>query len=237
MKPSSSRRTTTGTWPISVNTASARSIVAGAVQGAPHNSTTGTRCGGLTGCATRQRARPASFSVKCDAGIADVELATFMFERLGQVFLHPVCGFDRRRQVGRVFDPLAGRRGIGDEAVLLLLSEACSDERRCRFELRWNAVVEAHAPPGTGEDHCPRPADQPGAYDCRCLFHRVTSRVRVVADRNPRAALSPCLRARRCRVRVRTRGRQAPARDRDCARRSSSPPRHAVCRTFRTAPR
>jgi len=76
MNPSSSRLTMIGTWPISVITARARASVAASVHGAPQSSTTGTRCGGLTGCATRQRARPASVSVKRDAGIADVELAT-----------------------------------------------------------------------------------------------------------------------------------------------------------------
>ena len=48
-------------------------MVSGAVQGAPTSSTIGTRCGGLTGCATRQRARPFRFSVNRLATIADVD--------------------------------------------------------------------------------------------------------------------------------------------------------------------
>jgi hypothetical protein len=60
---------------MSFITVRARWSVAGVVHGAPQSSTTGTRCGGLTGCATRQRARPSKPSVKRDAGIADVELA------------------------------------------------------------------------------------------------------------------------------------------------------------------
>ena len=51
----------------------ARCFVAGDVHGAPHTSTTGTRCGGFTGCATTQRARPASFSVNFDGTMADVD--------------------------------------------------------------------------------------------------------------------------------------------------------------------
>src|SRR5258706_3780576 len=53
----------------------ARRFVSGEVQGAPHSSTTGTRCGGFTGCATMQRARPASASVNFDATMADVDEA------------------------------------------------------------------------------------------------------------------------------------------------------------------
>src|SRR4051812_27645722 len=48
-------------------------MLSGAVQGAPHSSTSGTRCGGLTGWPTRQRARPGSISVKRDATMADVD--------------------------------------------------------------------------------------------------------------------------------------------------------------------
>src|SRR3954454_17114499 len=48
-------------------------MLSGAVQGAPHSSTSGTRCGGLTGWPTRQRARPGSISVKREATIADVD--------------------------------------------------------------------------------------------------------------------------------------------------------------------
>ena len=39
--------------------------------GAPDSSTIGTTCGGLTGCATRQRWRPFSFSVKREATMAE----------------------------------------------------------------------------------------------------------------------------------------------------------------------
>ena len=46
------------------------------VQGAPQISTTGTRYGGFTGCATRQRARPGKASVNADAGMLEVELAS-----------------------------------------------------------------------------------------------------------------------------------------------------------------
>ena len=60
----------------------ARAITSGQVHGAPHSSTTGTRCGGLTGWATRQRARPG--------------------ERLGEA-----RGDDRRRRRGE--DGLARR--------------------------------------------------------------------------------------------------------------------------------
>ena len=52
-----------------------RSTVSGAVQGAPHSSTSGTRWGGFTGCATRHRARPASSSVNRLATIADADEA------------------------------------------------------------------------------------------------------------------------------------------------------------------
>src|SRR6478609_5067067 len=53
--------------------ARARSTASGEVHGAPHTSTTGTRCGGLTGWPTRQRARPGSVSVKREAVMAEVE--------------------------------------------------------------------------------------------------------------------------------------------------------------------
>src|SRR3954471_16376219 len=73
MNPSISRRTTTGTCLIESYTCLARAIVSGAVHGAPTSSTIGTRCGGFTGCATRQRARPFSGWVNRLATIAAVE--------------------------------------------------------------------------------------------------------------------------------------------------------------------
>src|SRR3984957_20253845 len=48
-------------------------MLSGEVHGAPHSSTSGTRCGGLTGWLTRQRARPGSVPVKREAVIAEVE--------------------------------------------------------------------------------------------------------------------------------------------------------------------
>src|SRR3954464_9554669 len=48
-------------------------MLSGAVQGAPHSSTSGTRCGGLTGWPIRHRALPGSISVKRDATIAEVD--------------------------------------------------------------------------------------------------------------------------------------------------------------------
>jgi hypothetical protein len=51
--------------------ARARAIVSGGVHGAPDSSTIGTTCGGLTGWATRQRWRPASFSVKREVTMAE----------------------------------------------------------------------------------------------------------------------------------------------------------------------
>ena len=51
--------------------ARARAIVSGEVHGAPESSTIGTTCGGLTGCATRQRWRPSSFSVKREVTMAE----------------------------------------------------------------------------------------------------------------------------------------------------------------------
>jgi hypothetical protein len=51
-------------------------LVASLVQGAPHSSTTGARCGGFTGCATMQRARPASPSVNNEATMAEVDEAS-----------------------------------------------------------------------------------------------------------------------------------------------------------------
>ncbi len=57
----------------------ARSTVSGAVQGAGMISTSGTRCGGLIGCTTRQRCLFASPSVKDEAGRPEVELARMVF--------------------------------------------------------------------------------------------------------------------------------------------------------------
>src|SRR6266481_1415789 len=51
----------------------ARSIASAEVHGAPQSSTSGTRCGGLTGWPTRQRARPGSVSVNREAVMAEVE--------------------------------------------------------------------------------------------------------------------------------------------------------------------
>src|SRR5450631_1960332 len=51
----------------------ARLIASAEVHGAAQSSTSGTRCGGLTGWPTRQRARPGSVSVKREATIAEVE--------------------------------------------------------------------------------------------------------------------------------------------------------------------
>ena len=75
-KPSISRRTSTGIWPTRCMTSRARAFVASDVHGAPQSSTTGARCGGFTGCATMQRARPPSCSVKRDATMADVDEAS-----------------------------------------------------------------------------------------------------------------------------------------------------------------
>ena len=58
--PSISRVSRAGTCPTCRNSASARSIAMGEVQGEGQSSTIGTRCGGFTGWATRQRAAPAS---------------------------------------------------------------------------------------------------------------------------------------------------------------------------------
>src|SRR6266436_2248299 len=51
----------------------ARLIASAEVHCAPQSSTSGTRCGGLTGWPTRQRARPGSVSVNREAVMAEVE--------------------------------------------------------------------------------------------------------------------------------------------------------------------
>ena len=73
-KPSISRFITIGAWPAATISRRVRSTTAGSVHGAGTISTAGTRYGGLIGCTTRQRARPASVSVNFDGSRADVEL-------------------------------------------------------------------------------------------------------------------------------------------------------------------
>ena len=113
--------------------------VASLVHGAPHSSTTGTRCGGLTGCATRQRARPASSAVKCEATIADVLLARIALGRrqpiefreddaldlhiFREVFLHPRHSGYGIGQPGAELDARKRRPGIVGQTRLLLLRE------------------------------------------------------------------------------------------------------------------
>ena len=75
MKPSTSFFTRIGTWPTDACRTRARSTTAGSVNSAGDSSTIGTTCGGFTGCATRQRLRPGTWSAKRDVWIVDVELA------------------------------------------------------------------------------------------------------------------------------------------------------------------
>ena len=78
--------------------ARARSIVSGEVQGAPDSSTIGTTCGGLTGCATRQRWRPFSFSVKREATMAEDDEA--------RIALAGAAASSLREQLDLDLDPL-----------------------------------------------------------------------------------------------------------------------------------
>ena len=115
----------------------ARCLVCAVVHGAPQISTTGTRCGGLTGWATRQRPRPGRWSVNFEATIAEVDEASTMsfgrrgveqregrvlgLDRLGPAFLHVVDAGHRvlervrhrhaRRGGGRIRRPVRTRRG------------------------------------------------------------------------------------------------------------------------------
>ena len=154
-----------------------------------------------------QRARPASASVKRDAGIADVELARMRRRRrqavelrvdlplvldcFGEIFLYPIRPSDRVFERRDVRDARAHPGDIGNEPMACLLREARRDERPRGVELRGNGIVETHAPAGPREDHCPRPADQPGANDCRCLVHRLTfSGMSILGRQHPVLAVT-----------------------------------------------
>ncbi len=70
-KPSISFFTVAGTWPALTMRSRVRSTTAGSVQGAGQSSTNGTRYGGLTGWAIRQRFRVGRCSVKALAGMPE----------------------------------------------------------------------------------------------------------------------------------------------------------------------
>ena len=183
MKPSISFFTSTGTWPTLSKIARAFATVSADVHGAPHNSTIGTTCGGLTGCATRHRARPFSFSVKCDATMPDVEdastisfgaaasslahMAILSSTRSGPAFLHEIDAahalFQRRRRANarRSLVRLA-HQPMPRQIVQRLGHELRRRRRRGRI-----GVPRFHVPARPRKHVGPCPADQPHAHQTR----------------------------------------------------------------------
>src|ERR1043165_3212433 len=104
----------------------ARSIVSGAVHGAPHNSTSGTRCGGLTGWPTRQRALPGSSSVKREATMARVSVAAGVADALEGVEFVQENGpenIDRKMTIFAELDRLAPREArLGSSTSAIVAS-------------------------------------------------------------------------------------------------------------------
>src|SRR6266849_81884 len=151
MKPSISRWTTIGTWPTDSWMAFARAIVSGEVHGAPTSSTSGTRWGGLTGWATRQRARPLSVCVNRLATIGAVERVRHAFCRA-----HP-------------------RGGVLDQAMREQFVEAFGHQGASLVGDARRRVVERHVEAGAGEDDGPGAADQARSDGCDALVHSHSS--------------------------------------------------------------
>ena len=220
-------------------------MVSGAVHGAPTSSTIGTRCGGFTGCATRQRARPARFSVnrlgddRRDGRGEDrvgrgqrIELGedrALGLDGLRHVLLHEARAVER---IGDAFRRAHARRRpfrIVHEAVLRQFVQPFGNEAERLVGDALDRVVHRGVPAGAREHHGPGAADQARSDDGDAGHGlSFTSTISAVAARDRRAAAS------RRRSRSPTRapgsrcGRRARARDRGDDRRSPSRSRSAA---------
>ncbi len=190
--------------------ARARSSVASLVHGAPHSSTTGTRCGGLTGCATRQRARPGKiggevrrddrrraareYRVGRREPVEFGESGSLDRDFLRQVFLHPrgigqcIAQPDARRDTRRV--PRARPRPVPLVPARQALARSAAAPQQAAPARASNSRT---VPAGAREHHRPRAADQSGADDRCNSFHAFTSRARAgaVARSSRSAAAGP----------------------------------------------
>ena len=222
----------------------ARSIASGEVHGAPQSSTSGTRCGGLTGWPTRQRARPGSALGEARADDGRGRGHQQRVRRRKPVEL----GERSRRLSSTISGPFSWTKSTSCKASCRLAAveiratapsgssarpwraSACNSSRirrGRRLQRRNMRIGQPHVPAGAGEDRGPGAADQARRRRWRrcvqCLPFSVLTTLTATApcgaDRDRRAAPSTVPGGSPGRAPARPWNRTAPAPDRDDGRR------------------